>query len=93
LRSGHYVYLVRCADGTYYCGYALDPVKRIQAHNEGKGSKILRGKLPVHLAFVRRVKTKGDALRFELSLKRRTHAEKRALARRWNGTKRKPTLK
>lgn len=83
MRAGHYVYLVQCSDGTFYCGYAIDPVKRVQAHNEGKGAKILRGKLPVRLAFTRRVATKGDALRFELALKRRTHAEKRKLSRTW----------
>jgi len=88
LRAGHYVYLVQCSDGTFYCGYAIDPLKRVQAHNEGKGAKILRGKLPVRLAFTRRAKTKGDALRLELSLKRRTHAEKRELSREWKSKKR-----
>ena len=80
---GHFVYLVRCADGTYYCGYSRDPVGRAAAHNAGKGSKILRGKLPVRLAYTRRLATKGDALRLEIELKRRSHAEKIALARRW----------
>jgi putative endonuclease len=74
---------VACADGSYYCGYAKDPVKRAQAHNEGKGSKILRGKLPVRLTYVRRFSIKGAALRFEIELKRRSHDEKRKLARRW----------
>ena len=82
------MYLVQCSDGTFYCGYALDPLKRVQAHNEGKGAKILRGKLPVRLTFTRRAKTKGDALRLELSLKRCTHEEKRALAREWHSKKR-----
>ena len=89
MRAGHYVYLVQCSDGTFYCGYAIDPVKRIQAHNEGKGAKILRGKLPVRLTFTRRLKTKGDALRLELSLKRRTHEEKRSLSRHWNSKKKR----
>jgi len=80
---GHHVYLVACADGSYYCGYAKDPVKRVQAHNQGRGSKILRGKLPVRLTFVRRFSIKGAALRFEIELKRRSHDEKRELARRW----------
>lgn len=82
LRSGHYVYLVRCADGSYYCGYARDPAARVAAHNNGMGSKILRGKLPVRLAYTRRFSTKGDALRFEIALKRRSHEEKRRLVRR-----------
>ena len=83
MRTGHYVYLVLCSDGSFYCGYARDPVLRVRAHNEGKGAKILRGKLPVRLAFVQRLKTTGDALRLELNLKRRTNAEKRELSQRW----------
>ena len=85
----HHVYLVRCADGTYYCGYAVDPIERVQAHNEGRGSKILRGKRPVRLVFIRRFADKGDALRFEIALKRRSHNEKRELARRWRTSKKK----
>jgi putative endonuclease len=84
---GHYVYLVRCADGTYYCGYSKDPIGRTAAHNAGKGSKILRGKLPVRLAYTRRLATKGDALRSEMALKGRSHAEKRELSRRWKARK------
>jgi putative endonuclease len=80
---GHYVYLVRCADGSYYCGYAREPVARIDAHNDGKGSKILRGRLPVRLAYTRRLTSMGDALRFEAELKRRSHADKHALSRAW----------
>jgi putative endonuclease len=83
LQDGHFVYLVRCADGSYYCGYARDPLARIQAHNEGRGSKILRGKLPVRLAYLRKVSARGPALKLEAAIKRRTHAEKRVLCRRW----------
>jgi putative endonuclease len=85
---GHFVYLVRCADGSYYCGYSNDPVGRTAAHNAGKGSKILRGKLPVRLAYTRRLTTKGDALRLEIELKRRAHGEKQELSRRWKASKR-----
>ena len=35
----HYVYILRCADGTLYTGYACDPEKRAQTHNAGKGAK------------------------------------------------------
>lgn len=85
----HWVYLVRCSDGSYYCGYARDPVSRIKAHNLGKGSKILRGKLPVRLAFVRKFATKGNALSFEAMIKRRSHADKHRLSKRWGATQKK----
>jgi len=37
----------------------------------------------VTLAFTKRFSDKGAALRYELALKRRSHAEKGALCRRW----------
>ncbi|MBV8171742.1 MAG: GIY-YIG nuclease family protein [Candidatus Eremiobacteraeota bacterium] len=82
-RRWHYVYLARARDGSYYCGYALDPDARVAAHNAGKGSKALRGRIPVRLAFTRRFSDKGDALRFECELKCRTPQEKATLSERW----------
>lgn len=79
----HYVYLAATADGVFYCGYATDPVARVAAHNAGRGAKILRGKRPVKLAFVRRFRSRGDALRYEFALKARTHEHKQALSLRW----------
>ena len=81
--GSHHVYLALTRDGAYYCGYALDPKARLAAHNAGRGAKILRGKLPVVLAYVRRFASRSAALRFESGLKGRTHAYKRTLARRW----------
>lgn len=85
----HYVYLAAANDGTYYCGYALDPGARLRAHNAGVGAKILRGKRPVTLAYCKRFVTKGDALRYEMALKSRNHEHKRALSRRWLARSRK----
>ena len=79
----HYVYLARTPDGAYYCGYAVDPAMRVATHNRGRGAKSLRGRRPVRLAYVRRFTSKGDALRYELALKARTHAHKASLSRRW----------
>lgn len=81
--TGHHVYLALTRDGAYYCGYALDPEARLAVHNNGRGAKILRGKLPVVLAYVRRFATRSAALHYECELKGRTHAYKRTLARRW----------
>ena len=86
--SGHHVYLALTRDGVYYCGYALDPKARLAVHNDGRGAKILRGKLPVVLAYVRRFATRSAALQYECELKGRTHAYKRTLARRWLAARR-----
>jgi len=86
--SGHFVYLALTADGLFYCGYAADPAARVAAHNAGRGAKILRGKRPVRLAYARAFASKGDALRYEFALKRRTHGYKQTLSRRWLGRRR-----
>ncbi|NLK09289.1 MAG: GIY-YIG nuclease family protein, partial [Firmicutes bacterium] len=42
----HFVYIVRCADGTLYTGYTLDLEARINAHNAGRGAKYTRARRP-----------------------------------------------
>jgi putative endonuclease len=44
-----FVYLVRCSDGTLYCGIAKDVVDRVNKHNAGKGAKYTKGRRPVRL--------------------------------------------
>ena len=34
----NYTYLLRCADGTLYCGWTNGLEKRVAAHNAGTGS-------------------------------------------------------
>ena len=41
-----YVYILRCADGTLYCGWTNDLAARLDAHNSGKGAKYTRGRVP-----------------------------------------------
>ena len=45
--SAHYVYVVRCADGSLYTGYARDPVARAAVHNRGKGAHYTASRRPV----------------------------------------------
>ena len=46
-----WVYLLRCADGTLYCGWAVDVQRRLAAHNAGRASRYTRSRLPVELAW------------------------------------------
>jgi len=51
-RSGRFsVYIVQCADGTYYTGYTKNLENRIALHNSGKGSKYVKYKLPAELVY------------------------------------------
>lgn len=69
------VYLLRCADGTLYCGATNDVARRLAAHGRGR-VKYTRGRLPVALAHVEQATDKGDALRREAAWKRLTRAQK-----------------
>jgi putative endonuclease len=75
------VYLVRCADGTLYCGIARDVTARIRAHDAGTGARYTRGRGPLELLVTRRCYDKGVALRIEHAVKRLTRTEKLELAR------------
>ncbi|MGH9863309.1 MAG: GIY-YIG nuclease family protein [Candidatus Acidiferrales bacterium] len=47
--KGWFVYLLECADGTYYTGVAPDVEERLQKHNAARGAKYTRGRRPVRL--------------------------------------------
>ncbi|WP_373531972.1 GIY-YIG nuclease family protein [Vampirovibrio sp.] len=77
--SGFYTYLLVCADGSLYCGWALDPQQRLATHNAGKGAKYTRIRLPVTLVAQWRFETKVEAMRYEYQVKRLSRAQKLAL--------------
>jgi predicted GIY-YIG superfamily endonuclease len=74
-----FVYIVRCADGTLYTGYARDPRARVATHNRGRGAKYTAGRRPVKLVYAESCKSVGEALRREYALKQRSRAEKEKL--------------
>ena len=75
----HYVYILRCSDGTLYTGYTLDLNARLAVHNAGRGAKYTRGRRPVALVYSRRFQSIGKALTCEYALKQLTRPEKEAL--------------
>ena len=86
---GHFVYVVRCADGSLYTGYAKDVKARVATHNSGRGAKYTAGRRPVTLVYSQWFKTVGAALRREYAMKQLSRTEKEALvARRVRSTHR-----
>jgi putative endonuclease len=77
----HFVYLVRCADGTLYTGYARDPVARARVHNTGRGARYTSGRRPVRLVYAEAWDSRGDALKREYEIKRWSRDKKEALIR------------
>jgi len=74
-----WVYLLRCGDGTLYCGIALDVGARLRQHREGKGAKYTRGRSPLELVYREACGSKAEALRRERALKRLKRPAKEAL--------------
>ena len=79
VRRVHFVYIVRCADGTLYTGYARDPHARAHAHNNGRGAKYTAGRRPVQLVYQEAFRSAGKALAREYAVKQLTRAQKDAL--------------
>lgn len=74
-----YVYLLRCADGSLYCGWTTDPERRLRQHQAGTASRYTRRRLPVELALLIPAADRSAALREEARIKRLSRAEKLAL--------------
>jgi putative endonuclease len=71
-----YVYLLRCADDSLYCGWTTDVERRLEAHGAGTASRYTRSRLPVELATVITVADRSAALREEARIKRLPRAAK-----------------
>ena len=77
----HFVYIVRCADGSLYTGYARDLDARVAAHNRGTGAKYTCSRRPVRLVYAEALPTRSDALKREYQLKQWPRVKKQALVR------------
>jgi Predicted endonuclease containing a URI domain len=75
----HYVYILECADKTLYTGYTDNLEKRIKVHNQGKGAKYTRARLPVTLTYYEELQTKSEAMSREYSIKKMTRKQKQFL--------------
>ena len=76
-----FVYLLRCADGSLYCGWTTDPARREREHQAGTASRYTRSRRPVAIVWTRPCADRSEALREELRIKRLSHAAKARLVR------------
>ena len=80
-RERWFVYLVECCDGSLYCGVAKDVAYRVSVHNEGKGAKYTRARLPVTLVAKSRAMPKSAAFRLEYQVKQLDRGRKKSALR------------
>ena len=81
-RKYWYVYILECADGTYYTGITTDTERRVHEHNYSdiRGARYTRTRRPVKLVHCEDVLYRSEALKREVRIKKMTKAGKRKLA-------------
>ena len=71
-----FVYMLRCGDGSLYCGWTNDLERRVEEHRGGRASRYTRSRLPVELAWSRQMASRSEAMREEARIKRLSRADK-----------------
>ncbi len=71
-----WMYVLECADGSFYTGVTTDPRRRWKQHRRGTGARYTRAHPPVALRGLWRYADWRSALRAEAAFKRLPHAAK-----------------
>jgi predicted GIY-YIG superfamily endonuclease len=77
-----YLYILLCADASYYVGHTDSIETRIIAHQKGEIEGYTRKRRPVHLVFAQEFPSREQALVLERQLKGWSRAKKEALIKR-----------
>ena len=79
MTSAFYVYILRCADGSYYVGHTDDVRSRITTHNDGRGAAWTARRRPVKLVYCEPCADEKQAVVRERQIKGWSGAKKKAL--------------
>jgi len=77
----HFVYILKCADKSYYTGITWNLKKRIAKHNAGIKTSLSKSKLPTSLVFWQKFETKKEAAKREKEIKGWRREKKEVLIR------------
>jgi len=81
-----HVYMLKCADGSYYTGSTNDLERRLWEHKTGFIKGYTSERLPVELVWSADFPNEHEAFLFERQIKGWSRAKKQALIRGdWNG--------
>lgn len=73
--------MLRCKDGSFYCGITNDLAKRELAHNSGKGSKYVYSRGGGTIIYSEVFNSKSEALKREAEIKKLPRNKKEQLQR------------
>jgi putative endonuclease len=76
-----WIYIVRCADGSYYTGHTDNLEKRLAQHFDRGYGKYVSTRLPISLVFSEEFNTLEEALACERQIKGWSRKKKEALIR------------
>ena len=74
-----FVYLLQCADHSFYTGITHDLPRRLEQHNAGTASRYTRSRLPVVLVYHEPQDSQSHALKRELAIKALSRQQKESL--------------
>lgn len=74
-----HIYILECADGSYYTGSTVDLEKRLWEHQTGLGANYTRSRLPLKLVFCEFFRRVDDAFYREKQVQGWNRAKKKAL--------------
>ena len=77
-----WVYILRCADGSYYIGCTTNLELRLGQHRAGAVEGYTSTRLPVECVYVAEFQSLYDAIAWERKIKRWSRAKKEALIAR-----------
>jgi predicted GIY-YIG superfamily endonuclease len=84
-----WMYVLTCADDSYYVGHIDDLEKRLAAHQDGSFRGYTLSRRPVALVYAEIFESRDDAFRRERQVKGWSRAKKAALAREdWEAVRR-----
>ena len=80
MKNNWKVYIVECADGTYYTGITTDTKRRLLEHNYSfKSAKYTRSRRPVKLVYEEDTQNRSTASKREYEIKKMKRKDKTAL--------------
>ncbi len=74
-----FIYILKCADNSLYTGLTNNLKQRLIDHNNGKGAKFTRSRLPVLLKYFEPFPSKSEARKRESQIKKWSRSKKLAL--------------
>lgn len=80
-RMAYCVYVILCEDGSFYTGCTKNLNSRMRLHECGKGARYTRTHKPKKLVYVEEFRTRGEAMKRELRIKKLSHKQKLELTK------------